>query len=187
MTDSNFYLVCTIELASREDTSQTQKLTFISRAIGSGPPGTTIPVFATLKEITGLDYEVGNDGMPVRASGSIVLYDAPGSIGMNRRVVDLFERWEVVDRPVWVALVSAERFGSASGEDLEDASDSPIWAGRVVDWDKDLEDEDESLTLNIESSQIPVTSKSVVLDSSLTNDPGALGREIPILFSQAET
>lgn len=187
MTDSNFYLVCTIELASREDTSQTQKLTFISRAIGSGLPGTTIPVFATLKEITGLDYEVGNDGMPVRASGSIVLYDAPGSIGMNRRVVDLFERWEVVDRPVWVALVSAERFGSASGEDLEDASDSPIWAGRVVDWDKDLEDEDESLTLNIESSQIPVTSKSVVLDSSLTNDPGALGREIPILFSQAET
>jgi len=173
----NFYLIVAIQLKER-GTSAVQTWRFTNRPIVEKTDG---PVYPILDEISGLEIEIGSSGIANKASGTIVLKDSPGSIGNDRRFVDILERWEIVERPATVSIwILDPSLPELSASNLE--TESIIWAGKITSWNKEIGGEDELLTLEIEGAGIPRRPASLPLDSTYTNDPSALGKHLPVAF-----
>lgn len=180
LPSNSYYLVVDLDLIEMSS-GDTQEWHFSNRPIVAL---TTEPTYATLLEVNGLDIEIGTNGMPVKASGSIVLKDKHGSIGEDRRFVDILQRWSPIDRTVTVRLVASVPGTEPSASDIVSGG-TTIWTGRVTSWSRDYGSEEEELTLETEGISIRRTALGRTLTEAETNERSALGRVVPIVFNGA--
>ncbi len=178
----NHYVIVDITLKER-GTSSTQIWSFCNRPIVES---TSRPLFATLKEISGLEVQLSPSGIPNKANGVIVLVDNPGTIGQDRRFVDILQRWEIVERPCAVRVLAVDPSGAAPTASQMLSGGETVWSGKITNWSKEIDGEEELLTLETEGATIERKSMSLPLDSYYTDEPSALGKNLQIVFSGSE-
>lgn len=174
----NHYVIVDITLKER-GTSSTQVWRFCNRPVIEK---TATPVFATLKEVSGLEVDLSPSGIPNKANGAIVLRDNPGTIGQDRRFVDILQRWEIVERPCTIRILAIDPSGAAVTAAQIESGGTTVWTGKITNWTKEVDGDEELLTLETEGLTIDRKSMSIPLDSTYTNDPSALGKNLQVVF-----
>jgi hypothetical protein len=93
-----------IVLVALNNPTDTKTLKFTNRPAKDGN-ATNFPL---LQSYSGLGLAVGQDGMPRTGSGSIVIRDAWESLGYERRVFDLFDRYTAQNQAVTVYIANED-------------------------------------------------------------------------------
>lgn len=136
-----------------------------------------------LKSYSGLNLEVGQDGLPTSGSGSIVINDQWESLGENRRVFDYFDRYTPINQTVTVY-----RAIETIGDTDMPSSWTVIYTGKVESYSKDKE----SLTFSVSNSLIEskFTSKTITSDIAPTGfevPESSLGKTLPLVFGDVNS
>lgn len=145
-------------------------LGFTNRPVISSP----YSYFPLLQSVSGLGMVVDQNGMPGVSSGTIVIKDNFESFGENRRVFDLLQRLTPINQ---TAEVYVSRVGVG-----EAPSWSSIWRGRVSSVSKSLNDDEQSLTFEVESLQVETRKLGVTITSDMVGSPTdvGLGKVLPL-------
>ena len=104
--------------AFADQTTKTIKL--ISRE----PRGESSQYFPILKSVNSIGMVVGQDGMPAKTSGNIVIYDHWQSFGAERRFSDLLERYTCIEQPIAVYACQTQ-----ISDVSPDADFALVWSG----------------------------------------------------------
>ena len=177
--DVDQYLRVDLTLKQLE-TGTTQTITLLDRnpEMGYTSEPSYTEGYTILTGITGIGMEVGQSGLPLGVTGSIALSDALGSIGEDRRLFDLFERYTIVQQTCTVYYLIKR---------IEEALNPSDWvqlfSGVVNSYSKDFEGE-EVLSLSVSSIPIPdvVITKEIDENILYGSERGSSGRFLPLVI-----
>jgi hypothetical protein len=172
MTGSNleYHIKAVITLKSMEDASST---TFTVTTIQESIP--SIISWPIIKSVGSIGANMG-DYLPQTSATSITLSNEYGSIGFERRFLDLLDRYTIINQQILIYLAV-----SAIGE-FSDANYELKWAGTI----KNLQVNSEDLVINIAGRGITdrVLNTIVTQDKFNSASEASLNYALPIIFGQ---
>lgn len=168
------WLKVTATLKSLEDGTTTQTVYFSNRPFIGG----TEQVWPILKDVRGIGTRLG-EILPFTQTGSIILDNSPGNIGLQRRFADLLERWVLIDQPIAVSSAASAHNVSAIPTFAVD------FQGIVSGYTVNAESQEISLT--IVSAPLQVQERTMLIDSERYPDAPSesVGRYVPLVFGAA--
>lgn len=133
-----------------------------------------------LKEIPGLGGRV-DQYLPAPATGSIILNDARGSFGFERRFSDLLQRYSIIDQTVKIYAAETEYNDENVSSDFTIVRTAKIARGKS---DRKAQE----ITLSITST--PIEAKYVTRTVDSVNFPNAplqsLGKTLPVILGSSQ-
>lgn len=135
--------------------------------------------FPLLQSYSGLNLEVGQDGLPTSGSGSITINDQWESYGKNRRVFDLFDTYTPINQAITIYR-SNETIGDL---DLP-SSWTLVYTGKVESYSKAKDSI--SFTVSNSLTEQKIYSAIITEDLAATGyevPTQSLGKALPIIFS----
>ena len=184
-TSSNLQPMVKVELVIKllTNPATTKTLKFINRSPLIGD-ASHLPL---LQSYSGLNLEVGQDGLPTSGSGSITINDQWESYGKNRRVFDLFDTYTPINQAITVYR-SNETIGDL---DLP-SSWTLVYTGKVESYSKGKD----SISFSVSSSLVEskIITKIITedmsqpggfypIDSSMEVPTQSIGKSLPFVFS----
>ncbi len=173
-----------VTLKNITDASDTLSVVFANRAYIDGTGASTEPYLAwpILKSITGIGATV-EGGMTYPAGGAITLDNSPHSIGYERRIGDIFERYTAINQTVTIThqrTVPSSLDPSSSS--LVDNTLNTVWtatiSGVVYDFGGD------TITLSINADRIPARIATYEITDDIATVSDAIGKHLPIVFGE---
>ena len=164
-----YCILAALTLKSLIDGS-TLTLNATTKPIDSGLP--TTAYYPILQSTGDLGAQMGNY-LPDPFSSTIVLDDAFGCLGYQRKLSDLFERYTPVAQSVVIKIATAEPGLLAASDFAQE------WSGLMTDWKRS----GDSVHIQISTQQIPNRNLTkVVTTSDFPSAPQAsLGQALPIV------
>jgi hypothetical protein len=135
---------------------------------------------ALLINISGVGVRMGAY-LPFSSSGSIILNNAPGSYGFERRFSDILERYTIIDQSVKIYAAQTQYTDYNVTADFSLANTS-----RVKEWR--IDPTSQTLNIQISGTQITPRVMTKIIDSvSFPSAPtSSLGKVLPLVFGEAQ-
>lgn len=167
--EANFHIYAKLTLKSLSDAS-----TVTYRLSQKSITGGSNTYYAVLKDVSGLSVAMAGE-VPAASSGSLAIDCAPGSFGYERRFVDLFERYTIIDQPVEIFVAFIDVIES----DPESAW-SRVFTGKAASWSLSRD----VLNVVIQTLPVPRHTLTKVIDSDTFPDApiSSIGKALPVVI-----
>lgn len=156
---NNYFFKAKITFKNKKNPSEYVDYSFTNRNINI--TADFLPYsYPLLNSIEGLGLSIGQSGIPTKVSGSISIDDYIGSIGEEKRVLDLLAEYTPVNQTVEVYIAKTQKNPST-------ISWVKIWKGICNRASRDISGS-QSLTFDVESLGLPQT----LLTKEITDEGG---------------